>query len=674
MQRISRAFGRALFLTLLTVLHPAFAADPIRTRAVTIDRPALFGAGATGAKHSTTAVVANHVPAVVRVPFFDDLAVDVEVTGSARTASGGIALTGRIASNPHSSAVLVDNDGVLSVMVSSPMLRLGVRGSPQSGYLASQFSPGGHDDVSHDDSVTIPAEALAKAAELAKAETPAKAASASKAGVADDGSLIDIMVLYTPAARTLRGGAAQIEADIDAQVAFANLVFENSNVIPRLRLVHKGEIAFTEGNLFSDLPYLNNVGNIANLNSTVLRIAALRNAYKADLVSVWGSPWSDRCGVAYRPATETVGASIFGTFLVRAACTEPGNITFVHELGHTLGLQHDIYVEPNVRTFLSPEGQPPTNLVEVNYARGYVDTTNRFLTIMAYPDKCVDLGITCNTIPFFADPAATHDNSAFHAAAVPAPRGHAVNGDDHRAINDTRDSIANYFLSSEAPPGGQLVIAQPYPKVSESAGSITLTVERLGGSAGAVTVTYNTGMAWTVAGSGVNATAGSDYTTTTGVLSWPAGDTTSRTIVIPILNDTTLEGPEDFRVWLSNATGGADASGPGSGIYVQIIDDDVDNIFPPGGAIPADWVTPGASAGAWTVDSTRVYLSSASLRRAVGWVRGRKPLRAAAGRRGDLHAATRQPHDVGDRDARDYSRHAYAHLALREYRHAAVLL
>ncbi|MEY4489552.1 MAG: hypothetical protein RIQ79_2060, partial [Verrucomicrobiota bacterium] len=73
--------------------------------------------------------------------------------------------------------------------------------------------------------------------------------------------------------------------------------------------------------------------------------------------------------------------------------------------------------------------------------------------------------------------------------------------------------------------------------------SATLTVTRTGGSLGALTIGYST-----VAGT---ATAGTDFTTTSGVLTWASGDTTAKTITVPLVSDGVAENAETFTVNLA---------------------------------------------------------------------------------------------------------------------------
>ncbi|MDX2486094.1 MAG: choice-of-anchor F family protein, partial [Gammaproteobacteria bacterium] len=104
--------------------------------------------------------------------------------------------------------------------------------------------------------------------------------------------------------------------------------------------------------------------------------------------------------------------------------------------------------------------------------------------------------------------------------------------------------------------------------VIESDGNVVLTVERIGGSVGEVTVEYNT----------VSDTAigNEDYTPVTGTLTFGDGDTvTSKSIPpVPLLDDATNEATESFNVILSNAQGGAALVVAASNAQVDIADDD----------------------------------------------------------------------------------------------------
>ena len=113
---------------------------------------------------------------------------------------------------------------------------------------------------------------------------------------------------------------------------------------------------------------------------------------------------------------------------------------------------------------------------------------------------------------------------------------------------------------------GTLSFTTAQQSVGESAGDATVTVQRTGGSTGAVTVDY--------ASSDGSATAGADYTAVAGSISFAAGDSANKTFIVPILDDSTIEPSETVNLTLANPTGGAALGSPGSQT-LTILDDDV---------------------------------------------------------------------------------------------------
>jgi hypothetical protein len=111
---------------------------------------------------------------------------------------------------------------------------------------------------------------------------------------------------------------------------------------------------------------------------------------------------------------------------------------------------------------------------------------------------------------------------------------------------------------------GDFRMASATASVNENAGSVTLTVERTGGSYGAASVAYAT--AGGTAGSGV------DFSAQSGVVQFANGQT-SRTISIPIINDSSDEPDESFTVTLSNPAGGPQVIG-NPAATVTILDED----------------------------------------------------------------------------------------------------
>jgi glucose/arabinose dehydrogenase len=121
-----------------------------------------------------------------------------------------------------------------------------------------------------------------------------------------------------------------------------------------------------------------------------------------------------------------------------------------------------------------------------------------------------------------------------------------VNASEHGTAS-TRPKLGVTYTTGTAQPGA-LQFGSPTYSVNENGTTATITVTRTGGSAGAVSVNYAT--------SNGTATAGSDYTATSGTLTFAAGEA-SKTFTIPITNDTTFEGNETVNLTLNNPTGGA---------------------------------------------------------------------------------------------------------------------
>ncbi|HEY2992777.1 MAG TPA: Calx-beta domain-containing protein, partial [Methylomirabilota bacterium] len=112
--------------------------------------------------------------------------------------------------------------------------------------------------------------------------------------------------------------------------------------------------------------------------------------------------------------------------------------------------------------------------------------------------------------------------------------------------------------------GGLVSLSASTYSVSEGAGNISITVKRSGGNAANVSVLFTT--------SNGTATAGDDYGNVSTTVVFGLNETT-RSVVIPIFQDTLAEGAETFNVTLSNVQGGATLGNPSSAT-VTIVDDE----------------------------------------------------------------------------------------------------
>jgi hypothetical protein len=116
-------------------------------------------------------------------------------------------------------------------------------------------------------------------------------------------------------------------------------------------------------------------------------------------------------------------------------------------------------------------------------------------------------------------------------------------------VNTAATGPSGITLDLQTDGAGSLTFDATTQVAAQSGGTAYFFVERTGGSTGAVSVSYATG--------GGTAVAGTDYTAESGSLSWADGDTSVKTIAVPILDRTPSSDKETFHIDLTAPTGGA---------------------------------------------------------------------------------------------------------------------
>lgn len=170
-------------------------------------------------------------------------------------------------------------------------------------------------------------------------------------------------------------------------------------------------------------------------------------------------------------------------------------------------------------------------------------------------------GPTATHLPAATSPAVDAGDATF---APPPPA-------DQRGLPRLAGSRIDIGAVERQVNAGTVQLLVSAASVNESAGTITITVTRTGGSEGAVSVSYLT----------VNGTAVTpgDYLAAMGTLNWADGDTAPKTFQVTIVNDGTQEPSESFFVTIFNSQGGATLGSPVTE-EVTILDDDAGGIDP----------------------------------------------------------------------------------------------
>jgi peptidyl-Asp metalloendopeptidase len=388
--------------------------EVVRSRRVTVD--------VTRLAEGTAADADLRARGTLLLNLFDDATFVATLDRTERTA-GGYNWVGGLAGLEGSQVVLSVVGDVVTATIFAPGSVYGIR----------YAGDGIHEAVQIDQSQFPPEQDAAAAA-----APPGQARADAVVTAADAGSVVDLLVVYTPAARLAAdagGGSAAINSVIANAVSLANTSYANSGVTQRLRLVRAEEVAYTETSISSDL-YALQAGTGA-----LSGVAGLRNTYGADVVSFIGN-WPGTCGLGF--VMSTVGswfASSAFTAVVESCAA--ANLSLAHELGHNMGANHDWYVDSSVL--------PQT------YAHGYANTGLRWRTIMAYNDVCAAAGANCTRLPYWSNPGILYSGAAM---GIPGgTRSNCTTGnisdtacdaDDHRTLNETAATVAA-FRSAVSP-------------------------------------------------------------------------------------------------------------------------------------------------------------------------------------------------------------------------------
>ena len=165
-----------------------------------------------------------------------------------------------------------------------------------------------------------------------------------KRRLVDSNDILDVMVVYTADAVSWSGSNSSMELLILLAMDEANEILANSNVELRLRLVrsmHSVDSFTDPSSMFSVLEWITYSGGADSIFDTE---QSIREVVGADVLSVFVGP-SGYCGVAYlADATDSdEERQQFATSVVAADCAT-GYFSFLHEIGHNMGLNSGVFL------------------------------------------------------------------------------------------------------------------------------------------------------------------------------------------------------------------------------------------------------------------------------------------------------------------------------------------
>ncbi len=331
---------------------------------------------------------------------------------------------GHVKGVPYSHVVLVVGDGTLVGNIALPGASFQIRYAGSSVHAICEI-----------DQTAFPPELPPVAAPQSK-----EPAAAPSLLAGSDQPVIDLLVVYTPKARTKVGGTRRMNELVNLAVAETNLSYQNSQIDQRLNLVHYEEVDYVEETFPEAL------GHLTHTSDGVMdNVHALRQQYAADEVVLLIEDYT-ACGLSWLMTEVSTDFETYAFAVVNWQCAT-GNYSLGHELGHNMGAQHDWY------QYLLSYSTPPA----FTYSHGFVNATAGWRTIMTYNRECADRGLDCSRLPYWSNPDLT-----LNGESMGVPEGTSTScvigeydpncdADNRKTLNATASTVASFRGSTEFP-------------------------------------------------------------------------------------------------------------------------------------------------------------------------------------------------------------------------------
>ena len=332
------------------------------------------------------------------INLFDDVRPVAVFESQSKGTNGAWIWTARLEGDDDGDFVLVSTNGSVAATLRWQDKLYKIDGTHLGGHVAWES-----DQTAYPECAT----GLAQSVHSHKSERGSKNSSVPTAGNPD----IDVMVVYTAAARAAQGGTNAMNSLINLAVTETNQAYSASQVDQELILVHSAELS----NYTSSSDFGTELGRLKSTNDGKMdEVHDWREQYGADLVCeiVSGSQY---CGIAYL-MTNVSHSFRSSAFSVVARSCATGYYSFGHELGHNMGSTHD-------------RGNAGSGAY--SYSFGFRTSNNRYRTIMAYSPG--------TRIKKFSNPYVTHSGYAMGA----------VNSEENwRSLNNAASTVAGWYDSA----------------------------------------------------------------------------------------------------------------------------------------------------------------------------------------------------------------------------------
>jgi hypothetical protein len=245
---------------------------------------------------------------------------------------------------------------------------------------------------------------------------------------------VDVMIVYTPAARVVEGGTNGINNTINLAMEKSKEAHLNSDTRIYLNLVHRAETTYTEsGDPYLDLDRLTYAGgSYTDMDD----VHTWRDTYNADFICLLeDDPGTGGLGWVLNQETGKPSKA----FCLAKVQQSDTSYTVVHEWGHNMGCRHSATQTsspgPGLFSYSSGWQWDDTSANSV-----WPYTQQGYCSIMTYTDFDDDGTQEYEEVPYFSNPDIDYTGDSTN------PVGHATNGDNARTMREMRHILSDYRI------------------------------------------------------------------------------------------------------------------------------------------------------------------------------------------------------------------------------------